>query len=46
MEKDIEGYIPMLCGYQIKIDNTLNDLEIEIIEHEKNALNMNSVNLI
>lgn len=32
IEKDRVGRIPMLCGHQIRIDNTLNDLEIEIIE--------------
>lgn len=35
MEKDIMGRIPMLCGYQIRIDDALNDLEIEIVEYGK-----------
>lgn len=35
MGKDIMGRIPMLCGYQIRIDNILNDLEIKIIEKSR-----------
>lgn len=38
MGKDIMGRIPMLCGYQIRIDNALNDLEIKIIEYEKKEI--------
>lgn len=38
MRKDIMGRIPMLCGYQIRIDNALNDLAVEIIEYKKKEI--------
>lgn len=29
-EKDIRGFVPVLCGYQIKINNDLDYLELEV----------------
>lgn len=29
-EKDIIGFVPVLCGYQIKINNDLDYLELEV----------------
>lgn len=31
----VYGHIPMLCGYPIRVNDKLEDLEIEIVENDK-----------